>query len=215
MPEIKLGKEKASVSFVTPKGEITGFSAIFQPSVKFNKEGMYNANILLSKEDGEKVEELVKNVQTEQFKNYAKKGKDTKSEIKSIKPYTTVDDDGNETPDSEGRYILKTKAKAYIKDNQVGKKIAVFDAKGRPVKSCKLGEGSVVRLKLDITGYTVAGKVGVSVTLAAVQIIKLVEYASTASFDGFDVEEDGFDADTLEEETQNEEKANGDEEEAF
>lgn len=204
--EVKLGKSTAYGSLVTPKGTLTGFNAIFKPSDKFNKEGVYSADIILTKEEGEAVFEAVKAVRTAQFKNFKKGKGDAVAEITSIKPVATVNEEtGEKTLDPEGKWILKTKAKAGLKDGVATNKIAVFDAKGKPVKSCKIGAGSTVRLKLDLVGYTVAGKIGVSVKLLAVQIINLVEYqggaGSGASFDGFDVEEGyEFDENAVEEE---------------
>lgn len=194
--EIKKGKSAVYASLVTPKGELTGFSAIFVPSVKFNKEGVFSADILLSKEDGEKLFNDVKAVRTEQFKNFKKQKTDKVADITAIKPLSTVDEEtGEETLDPEGKWILKTKAKAGIKEGKATNKVAVFDAKGNPVKSCKIGAGSTVRLKIDLVGYNVGGKVGVSIKLLAVQIINLVEYKGGAgsgnTFDGFEVE-DGY-----------------------
>lgn len=197
--DIKKGKTAVFAELVTPKGEITGFSAIFVPSTKFNKEGTYSANIILSKEEGEKLLAQIKSVQIEEFKNF-KKGKNDKCiEITAVKKLTTVDEEtGQEIDDEEGRYVLKTSAKAKITEGKPTNKIVVFDAKGHPVKTAKIGEGTIARLKLNLVGYCVGGKVGVSVRLVAVQIIKLVEYvgkANEASFDGFEIEEDGYEFD--------------------
>lgn len=197
--DIKKGKTAVFAELVTPKGKITGFSAIFIPSTTFNKEGTYSATIILSKAEGEKLLAQIKSVQIEEFKNF-KKGKNDKcTEITAIKKLTTVDEEtGQEIDDEEGKYVLKASAKAKITDGKPTNKIAVFDGKGHPVKTCKLGEGSIVRLKLNLVGYNVGGKVGVSVRLVAVQIVKLVEYvgkANGASFDGFEVEDDGYEYD--------------------
>lgn len=200
--EIKVGKSAVYAQTVTGKGTLTGFNAIFKPSVMFNKEGVYSADIILNKEDGEKLYNLVKEVRTAQYKNFKKDKGGTVADITAIKPLATVDEEtGEATPDIEGRWILKSKAKANIKEGQPTNKIAVFDAKGKPVKACKIGAGSTVRLKLDLVGYSVAGKSGVSIKLLAVQIINLVEYqggaGSGASFDGFEVE-DGYEFDETE-----------------
>lgn len=218
MPEIKLGKKTAYTTLITPKGELTGFNAIFEPSVKFNKEGAYNANIVLSKEDGEAILNLVKAVQKEQFKNFKNKN-DKLAEIQSIVPISETTDDGEIIYDPEGKYVLKTKNTANIKDGVIGKRIAVFDSNLKPVKKLNLGAGSIVKLKVSISGYSVAGKVGVSIRLEAVQVIKYVPYESVSgTADGFEVEADGFDAET---EAIEEEKAEAttaetnDEEEAF
>ncbi|MCD7779630.1 MAG: DUF2815 family protein [Candidatus Gastranaerophilales bacterium] len=197
--EIGIGKKSVYLKkdLITPKGEITGFSCIFKPSTKFVKTGKYSVSILLSKEDGEKLLEIAQEVRKEQFKNF--KGKKL-AEIKSIKPYTKLNEEtGEETPDSEGRYILSAGLKA-----ERGK-VAVFDAKGKPVsKALNIGEGTTVKLKLGVSGYTVA-ETGVSFTLKAVQIIDFVEYVSSSvSFEGFEAEE-GFDIDDIKEEIKVEE----------
>ena len=216
--EVKIGKSAAYGQLVTPKGTLTGYNAIFKPSDKFNKEGVYSADIILSEAEGKALYEAVKEVRTAQFKHFRKKG-EAVADITSIKPITTVNDETGETvADPENRWILKTKAKAGLKEGKATNKIAVFDAKGKPVTSCKIGAGSTVRLKLDLVGYGVAGKIGVSVKLLAVQIINLVEYqgaGSSNSFDGFDVE-DGYEFDeTMMEEEATEEAEPSTEDDAW
>ena len=48
-----MAKEKKSVSekYTTEKGTLTGFISLFEPSTKFNKEGVYQAHLLLSKDE--------------------------------------------------------------------------------------------------------------------------------------------------------------------
>ena len=108
-------KDSVSKKLVTGKGELTGFISVFKPSTKFDKDGTYQANIILPKEEGERIAAEIKAVRTEQFKTY---GKGTKvADLTQCVPLTIVDDEtGEETPDAEGRYVFKTKAKAFIKD---------------------------------------------------------------------------------------------------
>lgn len=191
-----MGKTKESVSekYTTGKGELIGFIKIFEPSTKFNKEGVYSANILLSKEEGKKLAEKIKDIRTKQFKTY---GKGTKVvELTRCVPYTTVNEDtGEETPDKEGRYILKASKKAYIREGKPNQYVMVFDSKKNPVRNIKVGTGSVARLGVNLVGYSVAGKTGVSVKLDLVQIIKLIEYSgNNAEAYGLE-DEDGFEFD--------------------
>lgn len=191
-----MAKEKKSVSekYTTGKGTLTGFISIFEPSTKFNKEGTYQAHILLDKEEGEILASKIKALRTEQFKTF---GKGTKvAELTQCIPYTTTNEEGEEIEDTEGRYILKTKAGAFIKDGKITQKIPVLDAKLKPVKGVKVGEGTIAKLGVDLVGYSVAGKTGVSVKLKLVQIIDLVEYVGGATADAYGLtEEDGFDFD--------------------
>lgn len=191
-------KESVSEKIVTGKAELTGFISIFEPSTKFNKDGVYSTNALISKEEGEKIAEKIKEIRKKQHKEY---GKGTKiTDYEACIPYVIEekDDDGeviNSTPDKEGRYILKIKAKAYIKDGKPTNKIAVFDSKGKPISKASIGNGTIAKLCLILEGYSVAGKTAVSVKLKAVQILELVEFqGGTADSYGFE-EEDGFEYD--------------------
>lgn len=177
--------------YVTGKGELTGFIALIKPSTKYNKQGTYTANILLSKEEGELLTQKIKDVRTEQFKAY---GKGTKVAELPIAPYEIVDPDtGEASPDAEGRYLLKTSSSAYIENGKIGRKIQIVNAKKQPVKNVSIGEGTIARLGIVLSGYSVAGKTGVSAKVGLVQIINLVEFSSSGfSLDTLD-EEEGFD----------------------
>ena len=115
-----MAKEKKSVSekYTTEKGTLVGFISLFEPSTKFNKEGVYQAHLLLPKEEGEKLAAKIKEIRTQQFKQF---GKGTKvAELTQCVPYTTVNEEtGEETEDSQGRYVLKSKASAFIKDGKI------------------------------------------------------------------------------------------------
>lgn len=184
-------KDHITKKYVTGKGELTGYIAICKPSVKFNKKGTYSLGILLPKKEGEELTELMKEVRAEQFKTYGKK---TKVQDLPCKPYEIVnEEDGTATPDPEGRYILKASASAYIENGKIGKRIQIINAKKQPVKNISVGEGTIAKVGIVISGYSVAGKTGVSAKLGLVQIIELVEYSGGAfSADDFD-EEEGFD----------------------
>lgn len=203
-----MAKEKKSVTkkYTTSKGTLTGFISIFEPSTMFNKDGVYQAHILLPKAEGEKLAEVIKEVRTEQFKTYGKGSK--VAELTQCVPYTKVNEEtGEEIPDAEGRYVFKTKASAFIKDGKPTAFVQVLDAKLKPIKGIRVGEGTVAKLCVDLSGYTVAGKTGVSAKLRLVQIIDLVEYVGVSA-DAYGLtEEDGydFDGDATVEETPTEE----------
>jgi hypothetical protein len=183
-------KEHVTAKYVTGKGELTGFIALITPSTKYNKKGVYTASILLPKEEGETLTQKIKDIRTEQFKKY---GKGTKVAELPIAPYEIVDENtGEATPDPEGRYLLKTSASAYIENGKIGKRIKIINAKLQQVKNINVGEGTIAKLGVLLSGYSVAGKTGVSVKLGMVQIIELVEYSGGFSADMFS-EEEGFD----------------------
>lgn len=176
--------------YVTGKGELTGFIGLIKPSTKFNPDGVYSADILITREEGEKLAALIKDVRTRQFKAY---GKGTKvADITAVKPYETVDEEtGEAIADAQGRYVIKARAKAYLNSDKGSFKLPVLNAKRQPVKNVSIGDGTTARLSLILSGYSVAGKTGVSVKLRGVQIIDLVEYSGGVAGD-FD-DEEGFD----------------------
>ena len=201
MAEIKVDAKgkRIKTELTTCKGTVIGFSAITSPSTKFNPDGQYSISILIPKKEGEEMLKQFQEIKRQQYKTFGKSS--TAQEISRLKPYVVVvkNDDGeivSETPDEEGRFILKATEKATIRCKNgevINKKIKVFDAKGKPCNDLKIGEGSVVRLAIDVAGYTVAGKTGISVGLKAVQVIEYIEYGEggTAENFGFEVEE-GF-----------------------
>lgn len=207
-------KEKVTEKYITGKGELNGFIAITKPSTKFNKTGVYSANILLDKAEGETLLAKMKDIRTQQYKTY---GKGTKLADLPCKPYEIINEEtGEASPDPQGRYVLKTTQGAYIEKGKVGKKIMIINAKKQPVKNINVGEGTIARLGVVLSGYSVAGKTGVSAKLGLVQIIDLVEYAGGGfSLDGFD-EEEGFDGvgEDFEEETTTEAEEDDEDEEA-
>lgn len=204
-------KEHVTKKFVTPKGTLKGFIALFEPSTKFNKKGIYTAEILLSKEEGEKLAEEIKNVRTEQFKKF---GKGTKvADITRCVPYTTANEEtGEAIPDKEGRYVFKTNRCAYIEGGKPKVKIMVVDSKCNPIKDASIGEGTTAILSGELSGYSVAGKTGVSVKLKGVQILDLVEYSSTSVESLGFTQQDGFEV--SDEPVTTEEEATEDSEEA-
>lgn len=208
-------KEHVTEKYVTGKGELIGFIALTKPSTKFNKKGVYTVNILLDNKEGQALEQKAKDVRTEQFKKFGTK---TKVVELPVKPYEIVDaETGEATPDPQGRYILKTNASAYIENGKIGRRIQIINAKKQPVKNISVGEGTIARLGVTLSGYSVAGKTGVSAKLGLVQIIQLVEYSSSGfSTDAFDEEEgfDGVGTDFEVEETTAETEEEVDEEEA-
>lgn len=176
--------------YVSGKGVLTGYIAIFKPSTKFNEKGVYSLNILLDEKEGKTLTAKVKEIAKEQFKAYGK-GKKI-SEITCIKPFATVNEEGEEVLDPENRYILKTSAKAWIEDGVPSNKILVVDASKKPIKNLNIGQGTIAKVFVSLEGYTTPKETNVTVVLKAVQIINFVEKTGvTIDMTGFEVE-DGF-----------------------
>jgi len=213
-----MANDRNAKRFTTGKGELVGFNAVSTPSTMFDPEGKYTIQILISKEEGEAILADALKIRNAQYKE--KKG--IVQDFERVKPYIKVEknkDTGEiikQTPDPQGRYVLKADQKAQItcKDKRIiNISIPVVDCKGQPVKGAvKLGEGSIVKLNVELSGYSVGGKTGVSLKLKAVQIIDLVEYTGSL---GFGEEDGSFEADDEVEETKQAETTEADDEEGF
>ena len=175
--------------YTTGKGELTGFLAINKPSQQYDT---YNVQILLSKQEGAALVKELEDLRQEQFIVSGKKGKLVEV---PCKPYTIQDDTGKETPDPEGRYILKAGGKGHNSKGEALPKPKLFNAKLQPITGqVNIGEGTTARLSVVFSGYKAPIGIGITAKLKGCQIINLVEYTSSGcSASDFDVEEDGFD----------------------
>lgn len=205
--------ERVKEKYTTGKGSLTGYITLTKPSKQY---GTYTANILLSKKEGEEIVAKLKELRKEQYKLCNNKG--TLKDLPCA-PYTIYDEDkGENIPDKEGRYLLKTANKAFNKDGKLVFKPQFINAKKEFITGdLSVGEGTIAKLSVVFEGYKAGANVGISSKLIGGQIIELVEYSGkpTISTDDFD-EEEGFDGvgEEVKEESPKAEDTDADDEEA-
>ena len=182
--------ERVKKKYTTGKGELVGYLTLTKPSQQY---GNYSANILLSKAEGETLISLLKELRKEQYSLCKNKG--TLNNLPCV-PFSTYNENtGENEPDSQGRYLLKTTNKAFNKEGKFVFKPQFINAKKEFITGgLPVGEGTIAKLSILFEGYKAGSNVGISAKLLGGQIIKLVEYQNrpTVSLDDFDVEE-GFD----------------------
>lgn len=191
----KSKKESVAEKYTTGKGELVGFISVNKPSTTYKDTGEYTCGILLSKEEGEKILKLATKIRDKQYEEYRKNTK--VADITFIAPYVKVEKDAKgkiikETPDSKGRYVLKTKEGAYMENGIPKNKIAIYDSKLNAISSVNIGEGTIAKLCVLFKGYSTNLGTGVSAKLKMVQIIDLKEFSSSNPEDFGLTEEDGF-----------------------
>ena len=166
-----------SNAFTTPVG-VAAFPYLSTPDTKFNEEGEYKVNLILTKEDAQPVITQIDSVYDENVKEQKKK-LGSKPCKEANRPYADeLDQEGNPT----GKVIIKFKSKAAYKP-------AVFDAKGTPMLEHNIYAGSEMKVNGSIAPYyTSMVGAGVSLRLRAVQVIQYVEGTSGAGRFGFDEE---------------------------
>ena len=161
----------------SPKGKAS-WPKLFKPDTRFNPEGVYQTGLIVSKEDAAPFIQQIEEI----FTNEHGAAKLAKASM----PYKE-DEDGNIV------FSFKSKRKPMVVDSQ-----------GKPIEvELNVGSGSTIKVACGLNPYSVAGRVGVSAYLNAVQILDLVEYSSG----GFDKEEGGFVAPDPEPEGVSKEKA--------
>ena len=194
---------KKSPLLVSPAGE-AGFLHIFKPNTKFNPDGTFSAELILSADEGQPLLDQFKKLAQDAKAKYLAEEKDAKKKAVVSKYELTypgkpeMNDDGEET----GRIVFNFKNGAQFKgdDGEIVKtKIIVVDAGGvKPVPpTTKVGRGSTIKIAYQILERPaiVAGAklVGISCRLKFVQLLKLVEFGGGVS-GVFDAEEGGYEA---------------------
>lgn len=212
-------KRKKLERITTPEGTAV-WPNLTKPDTKFNAAGEYRIRIAITAEEAEpimaKLNELADEAYAEakvtleeavaaatgEKKVKAKKALE-KLERADIPCKPCYDEEGSET----GNFELSFKMNAERKDKKTGKVIKqsplLFAANAKPFPASKtIWGGSRVKVSGTIIPYYIpgTGQAGVSLRLAAVQVIKLVSSGSgTASSFGFgategDTFEEGMDA---------------------
>lgn len=204
--------------FTSPKG-VAVFPWLNKPDTKFKEQGEYRTKLRMSAEDAEpliaKLQPLFDAAVAEAKKNPKRKGK--KIAVNDF--YTTVvDDDGNETGEVEFNFKRTASGISKKTNEPWAVKPDLFDAKGQPLRAdAKIYGGSILKVSFDVMPYDTPQGTGIKLSLAAVQVIKLVEGNRNASTYGFGDESDDDDADEVENNDSDDEDsdATSDDEEDF
>lgn len=184
-----------SKTFTTGIGVVGKYAFIDHPKKKYKSEELeYTATLTLSKLDGEALIAEMEQTRNEFRQEYKKKkGKVLPNgELYKIKIKGKVDEEtGDFVRDASGEYELKLQ-----KDAKKGS-IKIVDAKCNDVttKITGIGEGSTMKVMLNINPCEIGGKAIVTVSPIAVQVIDLVEYGGVSEETikaGFGVVDGGY-----------------------
>ena len=166
--------------FTTPKG-VALYPYLSRPDTKFNEEGEYKVNLVLSKEEAAPIVEQINSVFAANLQEETKKANG--KQIKTANPPYSDELDENGKP--TGNVIMKFKSKAAYKP-------AIFDAKGNVMTESNIWGGSEIRVNGSMAPYfTSMIGAGVALRLRAVQVIQYVEGSTGPERFGFE-EESGF-----------------------
>lgn len=190
-----------SIKTVLPRG-VAIWPSLNTADTKWKAEGVYSTRLAFDADDPKlvplraQVEDLIaERLEEEKAKLIAAGKKGLVSKLKTADPFKVELDD--ETGDETGRIIINAKMNASGISKKTGKpwqrKPAIFNAAGVVLKNPPMiGSGSELKVSVDLRPYFVAKdqEVGVSFSMEAVQVLKLVQFgARDASAFGFASEE--------------------------
>lgn len=208
-----MSETKKRERLTTPRVTLS-YSNLLKPNTRFAKSdeaGTYDATLVLSPKTNPEhkafLADLKKRTDEAAAAQIQADPKLKKYEV--TYPYKAEE---NEQGDETGNYTVRTKTSAKNSDGTT-RTVPLFDAAGQPITSApRIGRGSEVRVSFNPKGYAMANgrKLGLTLYLSAVQILKLVEYTGGGSGSyGFKAEEgwtaggDDFESDTGDETASN------------
>lgn len=162
-------KEKIIREYTTGEGILIGKVACQLPDKTYYKQGMYQANILLSVEEGQHLTKELEQMQQRQYETVGE-GTELTTITTIIEPYTT------ENKTLQGKYILRTQNLSQTWENvdvskpfiKVTKELEnkMLNGAAFPIK-----EGDVVSLTVRFETYTTSHSTGLIAVLKGVEII--------------------------------------------
>jgi len=182
----------------TPAGKAF-YAHLYKPAVFEGEEKDFEVNLVFDDKYTEKLKAMI----AAEFEK-AKEAPEFKGK-KWKKPFFGYSEKDEDDETYAGATVFKFKMKPIGKNSKTGetfkRKVAVFDAKGKPiVGELPIGNKTIMKVCATICPYHKGAQAhGIGLYMEAVQIIELVEYTGTsqdASGFGFK-EEEGFDSDDV------------------
>lgn len=190
----------------TPKG-IAVYPHLLVPDVKFDKDGVYHTKLKLSGAEAKAFKKAIDDGIADSYKEtekvlLAKLQENTKDAAakKAVKGLKRADPPYTENEDGTIDFSFKMKATGKKKDTKepFTRKPVLFDRAAVPITdNIKLGGGSTIRVSYNMMPfYTALVGAGVSLQMASVQVINLVEWGADASRYGFEDESEEGEGET-------------------
>lgn len=174
---------------------------IAKPNYKFDKLGTYSVDVKFTEEQANEFRKVLDALHEEAKASVLSEEKNP-SKVKQLEKYRDreyfkpdTDKDGDET----GDFVLKFKSNAAYIDKKTEETVerrppAVVDAARNKIENReRVGRGSTVKVAFTVRPYAMSSskEIGMSLNLAAIQVLELKEFNGSDGTDAFDVEE-GF-----------------------
>lgn len=165
----------------------------FTPDTKFDSDGVYTTKFRIGGEAAVAFQQEVDKLSSQAVEKAKEDNPTKKIKVGSV-PYSEVlDENGNETGQLE--FVFKQKATINTKNGPMNMRVAVFDAKGKPItEPVEIGNGSTVKVAYEPNlWYVPSTGAGVTLRFKGLQVIDLLARAGGDGAEGFGFgEEDGY-----------------------
>ena len=163
-------KERIKKEYVTGEGILIGETYIDISNKSLYKQGMYQANVLLSAEEGQQLTKELEELRQIQYKEQGE-GTELAPLTSILEPYTTND------TNLKYKYILRTQVASQMIDGKDITKpfhIVVEEVETKMLNgySFSLKENSIVSLVVRFEAYTTTHTTGVLAVLEGLKVIK-------------------------------------------
>jgi hypothetical protein len=189
--------------YITPKG-VAMFPWLNKADTKFKAEGEYRVKVRIAEADAQPLidklqalyDEAIKAAITKRQQDPKQKGKKVKLQEQDF--YSkVVDENGDETGEVEFNFKRTASGVSKKTNEPWAIKPDLFDAKGKPLSpDARVFGGSIVKVSFEVVPYDTPKATGIKLSLAAVQVLKLVEGTRDAGQYGFGDESEDDDADS-------------------
>ena len=182
---------------ISPAGTLV-WPHLNEADTKFDADGVYDTKLRLSGEDATRLETLIDKAMDESLAKGKKDNPKKAGKMKMADPpfAPAVDDDDNETGETEFKFKLNAKGSSKKTGKSWVNRPGLFDAKGTALVDVEIWGGTVAKIAYHMNFWHRAtdNATGVKLHLVGVQVLDLVSGgARTAENIGFETE-DGYEA---------------------
>lgn len=197
---MKLSEKRQPLEkFTSPVGSAV-YPHLVRPDTKFDSDGVFRVTLAL---DAGAAKPFIAQLEAARDRFTATFAKDEPVKAKKASIADVYEDELDESGEETGRVLIKAKQKAKVTvgDKVYEKSVKLFDSQNQIITPDSMWSGTKLKLAGVLVPYYMASskEIGVSLRLAAAQVIELVQGdgGSGESF-GFGSEDGGYVAETFE-----------------
>jgi len=165
------------IKITSPEGVLNYPQSLQKPNTKFDPEGVWQADLILSPEEGLAFKDKIQEIWDEQIKDSVIDYNNLQKKKVKTKDFPIEEDD------ETGNIVIKLKMKTKTSAGKAQRPIIV-DSKGKPLFDVSLASGTKALVGIQLYGwYSPALGMGLRFEPKAVSVTELKEYQADSGFD--------------------------------